>query len=311
MRIGYLTDIHLRVETPEGRTDNFNQSILNKLEESGQIFQEENCDIILCGGDWGDRPDVPYSVCNDLIGVVKDWNKPVYGIIGSHDYYGYQIKSLKRTAIGAIYKAGLIELIGSPGMKEFVELEDVCICGTPHTYWLDDDVKNYYKEKYTDKYQIQLTHGMLLDKPAIFQYTLIKDVKTESELLLAAHYHPGWNKLYYTYGNTTFAHPGGLARIDNTGNIRIPKVMIIDTKINKIYTRELTTAIPHPFKEKIKESKENTSMNLMNKVMSLLEDTKVQTIDIKTQIPIVAQELNFGEDIINEAFNLIEEAERE
>lgn len=313
MKLGYLTDIHLRSETPEGRTDNFNKSVLTKLEECGQIFNDNNCDIILCGGDWGDRPDIPYSVLNDLIVSLKSWNKSIIGIIGSHDYYGYEIKSLKRTAVGSLYKSGIIELIGSKGMNQALDLGEVVICGTPHTYWLDNDPKNYYQPKYdSNKLQIQLTHGTLLEHPAPFQYTLIKDVETESDIVLGAHYHPGWKKIHLERG-IYFVHPSSIARLDNTGVERIPQVLIIDTDTihadgNALKFISLQTAIPHPFKEKIKESKEEIPVYLVNKVLEMIQTTQVNIVDIKVQLPKVAQELGYDNEILEEAFSLIEGA---
>jgi len=314
MKLGYLTDLHVRAETPEGRTDNFNKSIFLKLEEAGQVFQNENCDVILCGGDWGDRPDISYSVLNSLITVVKNWNKPVYGIIGSHDYYGYEIKSLSRTAIGALQASELITLIGSKGMESNLDLGEVVICGTPHTHWLDSDANNFYHPRYVDnKLQIQLTHGTLLEKPAPFPHILLSEIRTESDIVLGAHYHPGWKKVH-SIGDTFFAHPGSIARLDNTGVERVPKVLVIDTSkvgIEMFKFIPLNTAIFHPFKEKIKESKEEIPISLVSKVMDMIQATQVNIVDIKTQLPLVAKEFDYGSDVLEEAFSLIEEAEGE
>ena len=313
MKIGYITDTHARSETPEGRTDNFNKSLFLKMEEAGHIFNSEGCDVILHGGDLGDKPDIPYSVYNDLAKVLKAWNKPIYGIIGSHDYYGYEIKSLKRTAAGALHTSGIIELIGSKDMRFTIDLGDVVICGTPHTFWVDDDSQNYYHLKYNkSKLQIQLTHGMLLEHSAPFQYTLIDDINTESDIVLGAHYHPGWKKIK-RINNTWFVNPGAIARLDNTGNIRIPKILIIDTqnKDNLFKLIPLQSAIEHPFKEKIKESQEEVSYTVVSKIMSLIQKTQVDIVDIKKQLPLVAKELQYDNEVLEEAFNLIEEASKE
>lgn len=313
MKIGYITDLHVRFETPEGRTDNFNKSIFTKLEEAGQVFNDESCDVILCGGDWTDSPDVTNSVIHDLTGVLRQWNKPIVGIIGSHDYYGYEVKSLKRTPIGIIFKSGLIELIGSKEMQQSVSVGEVIICGTPHTHWLDEDPQNYYQPQYDpSKIQIQLTHGALLEKPAIFQHTLIDSARTESNIVLGAHYHPGWKKVHHI-GKTYFVHPGALARLDNTGVERIPKVLIIDTdkllKVEEMFRFiPLQTAIPHPFKEKIKESKEEISMSTVNKILDMIQTTQVNMVDIKSKLPLVAKELNYNNEVLEEAFSALEEA---
>ena len=131
--------------------------------------------------------------------------------------------------------------------------------------------------------------------------------------MLGAHYHPGWKKVYY-FNNTYFAHPGSLARLDNTGVERVPKVLIIDTNSE---TREffkfipLKTAIPHPFKEKIKESREEVPISLVTKILDLIQTTQVNIVDIKQQLPKVAKELDYDNEVLEEAFSLIEEAENE
>uniref|UniRef100_A0A7C3SQ60 Calcineurin-like phosphoesterase domain-containing protein n=1 Tax=Dictyoglomus turgidum TaxID=513050 RepID=A0A7C3SQ60_9BACT len=315
MRIGYLTDIHMRLETPEGRTDNFRNSLLLKLEECGDIFNKENCDIVLCGGDWTDRPDVSYSAFNDLAKVLKSWNLPIIGIIGSHDYYGYELKSLRRTAVGALVISGIIDLVGI-GDQQFVEVKDkknqkdIIICGTPHTYYLDFNPENYYKPLYKNgSIQIQLTHGSLLESPAPFEHVLIENVKTESHIVLGAHYHPGFKKVHNIKG-TFFAHPGSIARLDNTGVRRIPKVLIIDIedKINFNFV-ELKSALEHPFKDKI--IKEEIPEISVDRVLELIQDVKVGIVDVKQRLYQICKELDYSDDIIEEAFNLIEQVEKQ
>lgn len=315
MKIGYLTDIHARAENPIGRTDNFNKSLFLKLEECGELFKD--CDIVLCGGDWGDRPDIPYSVYNDLAKMLKSWNKPILGIIGSHDYYGYEVKSLKRTAVGALVASGVVELIGSAGMDSAIQFKDVVICGTPHTFWLDDKPENYYHPRYSSSLQIQLTHGSLLENSAPFQHTLLSDVRTESDIVLGAHYHPGWKKIH-KLREKVFLHPGAIARLDNTGVSRIPAIAIIDTAysftdVDKCFSIiPLSTAILHPFKDKVKELVDEIPTSLVNKVLDMIQATQVNMIDIKKQLPLVAKELGYDRiEILEEAFNLIELAEKE
>jgi hypothetical protein len=49
----------------------------------------------------------------------------------------------------------------------------------------------------------------------------------------------------------------------------------------------------------------------MNKVLDMIQDTQVKIVDIKQKLPIVAEELGYNSEILNEAFELLEEAEKE
>lgn len=310
MKLGFFTDTHLRATTPEGRTDDFAKSILVKLEEIGEIFNQEKVEAVLFGGDLFNSPDSSYSIVYDAMSVLKAWNKRIVGIVGSHDYYGYQMKSLKRTALGLVVNSGIIELVGVEGHSSSITLEGgVDIFGTSHNYWLDQDPQNYRCDRISDNYMIQLAHGNLQDKPVIWEHQLVGNIKTDSNLVLSGHYHPGWEKPILIE-NTTFINSGAIARLDNTGKERIPRVLIIDTvaKSNFKFVK-LKTAQKHPFKEKLKESKENVSMDSVAKVINLLQTSKVNLVDVKQQLPGVAITLGYPFEIVEEAFALIEEAE--
>jgi hypothetical protein len=243
---------------------------------------------------------------------LKKWKAPIIGIIGSHDYYGYELKSLKRTAVGALQKSDVVDLVGieKDDYREFtIGGKDVIICGTSHTFYLDKDPFNYFKPLYKENaVQIQLTHGSLLDSPAIFEHTLIKDVKTSSHIVLGAHYHPGWKKNVYKINDTYFMHPGAIARLDNSGVQRIPKASIIN--IEKDITFDffnLSSAILHPFKGK---SLPNVQESISpSHILELIESIKVNIIDVKEQLSLLSTNLNYPQDVVEEAFRLLEDAE--
>ena len=318
MNIGFLTDIHARADTPQGRIDDFRTSLYTKLEECSQIWRDEKVEVIAFGGDMFDTPDPTTSVVYDIMHILKSWQLPIIGIIGSHDHFGYQVKTLKRTAIGLLEKAGLIELIDErEGFRPWISYPSnvdntvVRFVGNPHTYWLDKDPHNFEKERIAPEHdlQIQLVHGDLLDKAVIWEHVLVSQVHTASDLVLIGHYHPGW-KDPIIIESTTFINPGSIGRLDNTGKHRIPRVCIINVKRDKQFTtkfRELKTAIPHPFKEKIEIEEEQPKD--IEKLISLIEGTELSAIDIKSQLPKVAEQAGFSQEVIEKAFQLIERAE--
>jgi len=113
---------------------------------------------------------------------------------------------------------------------------------------------------------------------------------------------------------TMFVNQGSIARLENTGAQRIPRVCIIKVddaekfpafKGFKLFYVALQTALQHPFKERIKESKEIKSQDI-TKLLQMIENTDVNIIDIKTALPKVAKEFDFGDDVLSKAFELLE-----
>lgn len=311
MKLGFFTDTHARYDSPVGRSDEFRLSLYKKLEQLGEIWDTEKVEYVLFGGDLFHTPDPSNSVIYDVMSILKSWNLPIIGVVGSHDYFGYQMKSLKRTALGLVVKSGLMELVDDK-KSYFISCNSksssrsIDIYGTPHTYWLCDDAENFSMKKSSEElFQIQLVHGDLLDKQVPWQHVLVKDIKTESDLVLSGHYHPGW-KNPIKLGNTTFINPGSIARLENTGVARIPRTCIIEVEERAWSTRFVDLKVnPYPFKEKVSEQ-EVEQVQDINKLLQLIEETQVESVDIKNQIPLVAKELKLSEDRVEKAFELLE-----
>jgi len=315
-RIGFFTDTHGRGDTPEGRTDDFRVSLCTKLEEIGSIWESEKVDYVLFGGDLFHTPDISNSVKYDIMHILKGWNKDIIGVVGSHDYFGYQMKSLKRTALGIVAKAGIMTLVGGEGLPQYIDLDDVIVVGTPHTYWLADDPINFFAKRVNKDYsfQIQLVHGDLVHKPVPWPHVTIDQVKTESDLVLSGHVHPGWPDPI-TIGSTTFFNPGSIARLENTGVQRTPRVIVVDVSVNDDYIEspsfiiesiELKSGRNHPFREKTNTVSEGNTMQDVTKLLNLIQSTDIDVVDIKQRLPEAARELGFGEAVIEKTFEFID-----
>lgn len=311
MKLGFFTDTHARTDTPEGRTDDFRQSILQKLEEMGGIWKDHGVDVVLFGGDLFHTPDPAMSIQYDVMHILKSWGKRIIGVVGSHDYFGYQMKSLKRTALGLFYKSDLIELVDGEGLPDHIFLEEgVVITATHHTHWLSEDAGNYSKERVAGaNYQIQLVHGDLVAKPVPWTHITIDQVNTASDLVLSGHVHSGWDEPI-TLKSTTFFNPGSIGRLENTGVERTPRVVTISSEEQTMGCILLSKLETHPFKGK-KVNQEASSAYDITKLMQLIATTKVDSIDVKLQLPTLADRLDLGEEVLDKAFEFIEKADRE
>jgi|GEM_PF-3260787 DNA repair exonuclease SbcCD nuclease subunit len=322
-RVGYFTDTHVRADSPENRNDDYRKAILTKLEEIGDIFVKEKVDVILFGGDLYDGPEPANSVVTDVQNILSSWQKRIIGVVGSHDYIGYQMTTLKRTALGIACSAkGLIEIVGGEGFPEYIELgNNIVVTGVPHTYWFADDVKNNYRPRYIEgSTQIQLTHGDLVDIPVPWSHLLIDNAGTESDLVLSGHYHPGWKgvkKKKFVIGahlqEVMFYNPGAIARLSRTSIVRMPKVAIIDItpeiKVREVY---LKSANATPFKEteEVQEC-ENSMQDLENLLTMIESSTTTSAIDIRERIHQVAKIKEIEKDVVDMAFDYLDRAEKE
>jgi DNA repair exonuclease SbcCD nuclease subunit len=306
--IGFFTDLHARIDSPSGRIDYFRKSVLLKLEEMGQIWKDNKVDVVAFGGDLFHTPDPVNSIKYDVMQELKLWNLPIVAVIGSHDYFGYQMKTLKRTAVGIFHKAGLLDILGID--NPFFGINNVRIYATHHSYFLCDNVENFsIKKEVPYLFQIQLVHGDLVKKPVLWSHTLIKDVHTDSDLVLSGHYHLGFAP--EVIDNTTFINPGSVSRTECSDKNRIPKTCIIevDDKCNFSYKFvELKNAIPNPFKEDVKVEDEKPQD--IAKLISLISSTEIDVVDIKKQLPVVAQAAGYNDCVIDKAFTLLEDAKK-
>jgi len=319
MIIGNFTDTHARADTPDGRTDNFRGSIMQKLEEIGQIWKDNKVELVTFTGDLFNTPDPASSVRNDVLQILKSWELPIIGVVGSHDYFGYQMKTLKRTALGSVYCSGVMNLVGGKDQPDCIpyfnsDNEQVIITGTPHTYWATDDPDYITKPRFNEGvFQMQLVHFDLMPRKVPWPHMLIEDVKTESDLVMVGHYHPGWEQPIIQ-DNTTFVNQGSIARLENTGIHRIPRVCLIDTttvdksdvtSFNLLYV-SLETALEHPFKEKVKEEIEEHTSQDVHRLIQMIESSEIDVIDIKKALPKVAEKFNYSTEVLNKAFEFLE-----
>lgn len=319
MIIGNFTDLHARADTPQGRTDNFRQSILTKLEEIGQLWKDNQVELVTFTGDLFDSPDPASSIRNDVIAILKSWQLPIVGVVGSHDYFGYQMKTLKRTALGSLYYSGLIQLVGGKGQPEYLKFvndkKEIVITGSPHTYWATDDPTYISKPRFEEGlFQLQLVHCDLIDKKVPWQHLLVTDIVTESDLVMVGHYHPGW-EVPIISGNkkTMFVNQGSIGRIEATK--RTPRVCIIKVENSMPYPYlkgysvkylSLQNALEYPFKEKEVELVEGTSSQDVTKLLQMLETSEIEISDIKAVLPNIAKEFNYSKEVLEKAFELLE-----
>ncbi|SEN43767.1 metallophosphoesterase family protein [Lihuaxuella thermophila] len=235
MRLLYLTDTHIRGTSPRSRTDDFQETIRQKLKEVIEIADREQVDVVLHGGDIFDRPNLSPAVVREFAHLFRHFRAPIYAIAGNHDMYGHNPSTIDRTMLGLLDAFGTLELLRE-GEKVRLEKDGLVVqlSGQPFHYDLDkrDPALDYaVKNEIGAKYCIHMVHGMLVDKalPDGVAYTMVDQVWSESvDILLTGHYHAGF-PVQHKNGRY-IVNPGALARINNHPSEinRMPQVALID-----------------------------------------------------------------------------------
>ncbi len=106
MKLAWLTDIHLNFLKEDERI-NFYRSI-----------REKNCDAFLITGDIAEAPSVG-SILRELSDHV---NKPIYFVLGNHDYYLGQIDEVKREMQQLTREESLLYWLPAAGVQSLDQM---------------------------------------------------------------------------------------------------------------------------------------------------------------------------------------------
>jgi DNA repair exonuclease SbcCD nuclease subunit len=296
MRIVFATDSHAKAKSPEKRMDIYSIAILRKFLELVKVGNKINADIILHGGDMFDLPRVTPDYVGQLAEILKTSIAPIYVVPGNHDVFGHTASTINQTMLGLLNKTGVINILNRDNPLTLYDDKygfDVSIQGQEYYQNIDQGNTNDYNVKLdmTSAYHILAVHGMLVDKPFIpgVHHTVISDVKSDADIVLAGHYHPGWNTT--KQGKTTFINPGSMARVAaSIDNDRMPQYVVLEITDQgiKYVLRDFKTAddpkkvldFSSKLKNKItknniqnfKSALQNTNVIQSNDILKILQD---------------------------------------
>lgn len=251
----YFTDLHLQVKAPSSRTDDYLASLLLKVDEIISLYKEHNAVGILCGGDLFNTQQPGLRAFAELLFRFR--KVPVYGVLGSHDYYGYQVLSIPETAPGYLMLLEGFTLLDERGTCFPDNIRVVGMC-----HEADQSIETLRVTKLnSDETLIQIVHGDLFVEKVPWPHILVSEIQTDADLVLAGHYHAGWGPV--TYNSTTFVHPGSVARTDQSERDITPCVLLITVENTKISLERIPLASARSASEVFRSVSDATS----NKVL--------------------------------------------
>lgn len=213
--IFYLSDLHITDSKPINRQDDVKVAALYKLDYVLKTAKEKNATVIF-GGDIFETPKPSYSILNAVMELLKQYNVPVYSIIGNHDVIGANLEE-ETSAIFTLFKSGLVKHLKT------LDIDNLHIEGIDYT----KEIKEEYFFEETDKKKVLVIHAPLVPEKALFPHIILKDFKTNANLVLCSHIHKFWS---LKVNNTLFLSPGCMTRLKTNEKNNEPLFFIIDSK---------------------------------------------------------------------------------
>lgn len=303
MKLVQFNDAHIRGSTPFSRLDDYPETLWTKFQQLTDFIKEHKIEAILNGGDLFDTPDPSTGVVNRYLELFRSWNIPIYSVVGSHDLFGYNERTLERTALGTLRASGVVSIIH---MAKRIG-ENCQIGGISHSYSLDENPEtDYYLKKVTDDYMIQMCHGMITPGPFFGKYTLYSQIKTEADLVICGHYHPGFGP--FLIDGATIINIGSMGRTENVIRKYPPGFLYIDTDVPEWEFISFDVD-PDPFVAKSQVDVQSI-INIDNFIESLKEKVgNFEKADLKGLLTTVAEEQKIPAHIVSKALGYIEEDE--
>jgi DNA repair exonuclease SbcCD nuclease subunit len=169
----WRTDVHLAVRPPRSRTDDWTDTVLDKLRQVGEIAREVEADAVIDGGDFfhiKTPSRTTHALIQRVAQVHAEYPCPVYGLTGNHDVKYGDPAFINEAPLGVLFDTGVFKRLDAEGVTfNFVANNDDCTVTTVRVVGIP-----YHGKKYD---QNRLT-------------TIIKDAPKSSDnhyLVVAAH----------------------------------------------------------------------------------------------------------------------------
>lgn len=108
----WRTDVHLAVEPPQSRLDDWADTVLGKLGQVGDIARQVGAAAVLDGGDFF-HIKMPSRTTHELVQRVGDAHRrypcPVFGNVGNHDVKYGDLRFLGEAPLGVLFGTGVFE----------------------------------------------------------------------------------------------------------------------------------------------------------------------------------------------------------
>jgi DNA repair protein SbcD/Mre11 len=122
----WRTDVHLAVQPPQSRTDDWADTVLDKLRQVGEIAREVKANAVIDGGDFfhiKTPSRTTHALIQRVAAIHAEYPCPVYGLTGNHDVKYGDPAYVNEAPLGVLFETGVFKRLGGDIEKVFTESE--------------------------------------------------------------------------------------------------------------------------------------------------------------------------------------------
>ena len=244
MILGLLGDLHLTNRAPERRVDDYWETLIEKLTQALQIFDEKKCDNILQVGDFFDAPTIAKRVESEVIQLLylfrRSGQRRLFCVYGQHDISGHSKWTLPNSPLAVLQAARVVKILTDNSVIVGSEDENIHLYGA--------SFGEPVPEPYEDSYNVLVTHRMIGNRPLWPGQELVGPRTFLRK-------HPGYNlvvcgdyhyRFTETWNGRTIINPGVMIR-KTIGKFDLEHksaVVVFDTNTGESEVIELKIEVP-------------------------------------------------------------------
>lgn len=247
-KILFATDIHLRASRPASRLDkDYMETILSKIGEMCQIAESDEVDLVILGGDLFDNEAAPHSVVIAANRAFKKFKCPVYSIIGNHEIYGYEGKTVDVSSIGSLFEMGWVKRLDMLEISEYSNQFNATNHPNINIYGMHAFDEETWELPDAEGVSILVAHKLITDTrlPDEAGAFMVEDIakKTNAHVVLSGDMH--FPHVVDKEG-TLFINSGAISRSSIDDRERQPAVAILTIDSDGSITHEIKTLAHRP-----------------------------------------------------------------
>lgn len=193
----WRTDVHISDKPPVSRTDDWVETVLEKLAEVGEIAREADACAVIDGGDFFDRKS-PFLTSHRLIRKVAETHTnypcPVYSIVGNHDCVYSDIEYLPQQPLGVLFSTGVFQRLYDEHEAVFeCDGVKVRVVGVPY-HGVEYDMSRLAVKKRDEDFLVVAAHllaspqgGQMFEAEDIVRYSDLESL--DADCFLFGHWH--------------------------------------------------------------------------------------------------------------------------
>jgi len=303
MRYLYLQDSHIKGKNGVHRLGDYFSDVLLKLDEILSIAKENNCEAIIDGGDFLETASPSYIILDEIADRIEKFGIPMYSLLGNHAMRFGHIENSRYVGLSHLQKRSKL----FHPMSD-LKMDNTELIAIEYNYGIEEKLKeNGVIFKSADKWKLAIIHALVMPKKFLdtVLHVTPKQIKTNGDLLLIAHYHHPYE---IKVKDSLFLNIGCTGRNSVTEYNIHPSVLLLDTDKRTHEIIELKSAKPgeEVFNLEKVELKKEFKQNIDVFIQSL-ESTDFQGLSISGMITDLAKQKNVEKEVVELIQNKISE----